>query len=268
MSMLLDAFLRAVKDAVRPVVLAWALLPLALMVLGGAVCWMWIWPWAMPYAQRSIADMAAVQWALAWTGVSVQVAVPVLAALGLLLLAGAGVLLVTMLVVTVAITPRMARLVAEHRFALLERQGKSSWWGGLWCGVWTAAVALLALIVTLPLWWVPPLMLVLPALIGGWLNYRVMTYDVLSVHANAWERQTLVQRRRWTLLLMGVMCGLGSALPAVVWASGWLFAAAFWVLIPVALCLYAWWMALSGLWFAHYCLEALYRLRSQTATSV
>jgi len=47
-----------------------------------------------------------------------------------------------------------------------------------------------------------------------------------------------------------------------VWASGWVFAAAFPVLIPVAIWIYTLVFAFSSLWFAHYCLAALAQLRA------
>ena len=49
------------------------------------------------------------------------------------------------------------------------------------------------------------------------------------------------------------------------WASGWFFAAAFPILIPVAIWIYTLVFAFSALWFAHYCLAALEQLRSARA---
>ena len=39
----------------------------------------------------------------------------------------------------------------------------------------STVVALVALLLSLPLWFVPPLVLMLPPLIWGWLTYRVMS---------------------------------------------------------------------------------------------
>ena len=57
-----------------------------------------------------------------------------------------------------------------------------------------ALLALAALVVTLPLWFIPPLVLVLPPLIWGWLTCRVMAFDVLALHADPTERRALLQR--------------------------------------------------------------------------
>ena len=65
------------------------------------------------------------------------------------------------------------------------------------------------------------------------------------------------------LMLMGVVCGYLGAAPAIVWASGVVFVAAFWILIPVAIWIYALIFAFSSLWFAHFCLAALQRMREE-----
>jgi hypothetical protein len=48
-----------------------------------------------------------------------------------------------------------------------------------------------------------------------------------------------------------------------VWASGALFAAAFVILVPVAIWIYALVFAFSSLWFSHYGLAALQALRAE-----
>ena len=58
--------------------------------------------------------------------------------------------------------------------------------------------------------------------------------------------------------------GAGAA-PSIVWASGALFAAAFVILVPVAIWIYTLVFAFSSLWFAHYCLAALEKLRAEEA---
>jgi hypothetical protein len=119
-----------------------------------------------------------------------------------------------------------------------------------------------ALIVSLPLWLVPPLILVLPPLIWGWLTYRVMSFDVLADHASKAERVALIREHRGWLLGIGILTGYLGAAPSVVWASGTLFAAAFVILAPVAIWIYTLVFAFSSLWFAHYGLAALEKLRA------
>jgi hypothetical protein len=128
-------------------------------------------------------------------------------------------------------------------------------------------LALLALLVSLPLWLVPPLVLVLPPLILGWLSYRVLAFDALAEHASRAERHELLRRHRTVLLLMGVFSGLLSAAPGLLWASGAMFIAMAPLLVPVAVWVYTWVFALAALWFVHYLLAALQALRAETITS-
>jgi len=109
---------------------------------------------------------------------------------------------------------------------------------------------------------VPPLVLILPPLIWGWLTYRVMAFDALAEHADAAERARILEHHRVPLLVIGLVTGYLGAAPAIVWASGVVFAAAFVVLIPVGIWIYTLVFAFSSLWFAHYCLSALALLRN------
>jgi len=61
--------------------------------------------------------------------------------------------------------------------------------------------------------------------------------------------------------------GLMGAAPSLVWASGALFAAAFVVLVPIAVWLYTLVFAFSSLWFAHFALAALAELRGRDLVS-
>jgi hypothetical protein len=89
----------------------------------------------------------------------------------------------------------------------------------------------------------------------------VLCFDVLAAHASRHERLTITRENRLTLLSMGVLTGLMGAAPSLVWASGTLFAAAFVVLVPLAVWLYTMVFAFSSLWFAHFALSALAALR-------
>ncbi len=66
-------------------------------------------------------------------------------------------------------------------------------------------IFMFAWLLTLPLWLIPPLNLIVPLLLWGWLNYRVMLFDALAAHALPEERQRIVQRHRWSLLVIGVL---------------------------------------------------------------
>jgi fatty acid desaturase len=108
--------------------------------------------------------------------------------------------------------------------------------------------------------------MILPALIWGWLTYRVMAYDVLSEHASRAERLELMRRYRFQLLAMGIVTGMMGAAPSLVWASGALFVAAFVVLIPFAVWIYTLVFIFSALWFVHFLLNALDQFRNEPPT--
>ena len=161
--------------------------------------------------------------------------------------------------------PTLVAMVAQRRFAALERKKGASVLVSLAWSLGSTLLAVVALVLSLPLWLIPPLVLVLPPLIWGWLTYRVMAFDALGEHASAAERKVVLQRHRMVLLLMGVVCGYLGAAPAVIWASGVIFAAAFFILIPVGIWIYTMVFTFSALWFTHFCLAALERLRAESA---
>ena len=175
------------------------------------------------------------------------------------------IVVLSLLTVAVLMTPALTLLVAERRFPMLERKRGGSMVRSVMWSLGSTLLALVALVISVPLWLVPPLILVLPPLIWGWLTYRVMAFDALAEHASAEERREIFRRHRGWLLGMGVFCGYLGAAPSLLWASGALFAAAFVILVPVAIWIYTLVFALSSLWFAHYCLAALHVLRAERA---
>ncbi|MDB5881063.1 MAG: putative transrane protein, partial [Ramlibacter sp.] len=173
----------------------------------------------------------------------------------------------SLLLVAVLMGPALTSLVAQRRFPNLERKHGGSLSLSIAWSLGSSLLALLAFVVSLPLWLVPPLILVLPPLIWGWLTYRVMAFDALAEHASVDERREVFRKHRPWLLGIGVLTGYLGAAPSIVWASGALFAAAFVVLIPVAIWIYTLIFAFAGLWFAHYGLAALEKLRADEAAA-
>lgn len=261
--MILDALWRALADCLRAKVIAWSLFPLLLLGLFAALLGFFWWDTAVLAVQGWLERASWLQWLWSWMGTSTAMASAVAAGVLVVLMASPILIMVALAIVAVVMTPTMVELVAQRRFQLLERKrGGGVVSSALWA-LSTTAIALVALVLSAPLWLVPPMIVVLPPLIGGWLTYRVMTFDALAEHASQQERQTIFDMHRYRLILMGVVCGYAGAAPSIVWASGVVFAAAFWVLIPLAIWIYAVVLAFSSLWFAHYALTALYQLRAQ-----
>ena len=189
----------------------------------------------------------------------------VVAPLMVILVVAPVLVVVSLLLVAVLMTPALVSLVAERRFPNLERKKGGSFIVSVAWSLGSTVLALVALVVSVPLWLVPPLVLILPPLIWGWLTYRVMTFDALAEHASKEERQEIFRRHRSSLLGIGILTGYLGAAPSIVWASGVVFAAAFLVLVPLAIWIYTLVFAFSSLWFTHYGLAALQQLRAETA---
>jgi len=268
MRLLLDSFWRSVAYCLHPRVIVLSFLPLGLMVALAAVCGSFYWYAAVAWTRppRDAWPFLASCWG--WVGHFFSGDVTaMLAPLVVVFAATPLIVVVSLLVVAGIMAPALTRLVAERRFASLEEKKGASFIGSVARSIGLTLLALLALVVSMPLWLIPPLVLILPPLIWGWLTYRVMSFDALAEHASPEERDALLRVHRLPLLGIGVLCGYLGAAPSIVWASGLLFAAAFFVLAPLAIWIYTLVFAFSALWFAHYCLDALAQLRAQRAAA-
>ncbi len=268
MPLLLDSFWRAAAYCLRPRVILLSLLPLALMVLLAAGFGYFYWDASLARARELLDAWPLLASFWDWTGKFFSGDVRAVVAPLLLVVAATPLLVVvSLLVVSAFMAPALTRMVAERRFPALVQKKGSTVLGSIARSVGITLLALVALVLSMPLWLVPPLVLILPPLIWGWLTYRVMSFDALADHASAEERETLLREHRLPLLGIGVLCGYLGAAPSIVWASGVVFAAAFVVLAPIAIWIYTLVFAFSALWFSHYCLDALGRLRAQRAAA-
>ncbi len=269
MTLLLDSFWRAVAYCLHPRVIALSFVPLVLMLLAGFGLSYFYWDNALVWAQTLLDGATWLANVWGWLErMGVGGFKVMLAPLLLVVIATPVVVFVVLLMVAAFMTPALSSLVAERRFPQLERKKGASFIGSVLRSLGVTFLALIALVVSMPLWLIPPLILVLPPLIWGWLTYRVMSFDAIADHASADERRELLRRHRGWLLGIGVMTGYLGAAPSIVWASGVLFAAAFLVLIPLAIWIYTLVFAFSSLWFSHYCLEALQQMRAETAATL
>ena len=265
MGLLLDSFWRAAAYCLHPRVIALSVLPLVLMAAAAFVLGYFFWEPALDAVHESLETWPMAATVTGWIETAGGPGVrTVIAPLVVVLLATPLIVVVSLLMVALLMVPAMLGLVTERRFATLEKKRGGSVLGGVALSLGATLVAMLALLLSLPLWLVPPLVLVLPPLIWGWLTCRVMTYDTLADHASAEERRTLVAHHRSYLLGIGVLTGYLGAAPSLLWASGVLFVAMAPILVPVAIWVYTLVFAFSALWFAHYLLAALAELRAQS----
>jgi hypothetical protein len=262
--LLFDSFWRAAAYCLHPRVIVLSLLPLVLMAGLALGLGYFFWESAIDAVRATFESWALLKTMIGWLeGWGLAGLKAVLAPMVVVFLTTPVIVVLSLLLVAAFMTPAMLTLVANRRFPLLERKHGGSFVGSTFGALWATVAALIALVVSIPLWFVPPLVLILPPLIWGWLTYRVMTYDVLAEHASADERRELVRRHRSTLLGMGVMTGYLGAAPSVVWASGAIAIVFAPVLVPVAIWIYTLVFAFSALWFAHFALAALQALRRE-----
>jgi hypothetical protein len=269
MSLFLDSFWRAVAYCLHPRVIALSLLPLVAMIGVAMGLGYFFWDEAVNAVFLWLESTKLFATVGDWlTGLGLRglrnAAAPLIVVFAVTPL----VVLVVLLVVALVMMPAVVRLVARRRFPRLERKEGATVLQGFGWSLVSTLLAAVALVLSIPLWFIPPLILVLPPLIWGWLTYRVMTFDCLADHASGEERRQVFRSHRTWLLLMGVGTGYLGAAPSIVWASGWFFAAAFPVLIPFAIWIYTLVFVFSSLWFAHYCLAALAQLRAAEAAAI
>ena len=266
MRLLLDSFWRAAAYCLRPRVIALSLLPLLVIVVLAAGFGYFYWGASVAWMRQTLDGWPLLAGFWSWIGGLFSSDVPaLLAPLVVVFAATPVIVLVSLVVVAGLMSPALTRLVAERRFPALAQKKGASFAGSVLRSIGLTVLALVAIVASMPLWLIPPLVLVLPPLIWGWLTYRVMSFDALAEHADAEERAAVLRQHRLPLLAIGVLCGYLGAAPSLVWASGLLFAAAFFVLVPLAIWIYTLVFAFSALWFAHYCLDALEQLRRQRA---
>ena len=265
MNLFLDSFWRAVAYCLHPRVILLSLLPLVLMAVLALGLGYFYWYPALDWVSSLLESSTVFNNVWSWLEGIGAGKVKVVAGPLIVIFAVTPVLVVvSLLAVAVMMTPALVFLVARNRFPKLERKrGGSTLLSIVW-SLGSTLLALVALVVSTPLWLVPPLIMILPPLIWGWLTYRVMAFDALADHASKDERREIFRRHRGWLLGIGVITGFLGTAPSIVWASGVLFASMFVILVPVAIWIYTLVFAFSSLWFAHFSLYALQSLRAES----
>jgi hypothetical protein len=264
MNLFLDSFWRAAAYCLRPRVMLLSLLPLLLMVVFTLGLGYFFWDGALDQVRIWLDSFSYINMVWQWlenagAGNLKAVLVPLLVVFAVTPL----IVVASLLVVALLMTPALVNLVERNRFAGLQVKNGAGLAASLLWSLSSTLLAALAMLLSLPLWLVPPLVLLLPPLIWGWLTYRVMAFDALAKHASKEERLILFKRHSSWLLLMGVISGYMGASPSVVWAMGAGFAPAFIILVPLAIWIYTLVFAFASLWFTHYCLAALQALRAE-----
>lgn len=268
MNLLFDSFWRAVAYCMHPRVILMSLLPLVVIAAVVAGLSYFFWVPAFDAVNRALEASALLQSAWMWLDkMGLSSFKTVLPMLVVLAVATPVIVVVCLLAVTLCMMPVIVKLVARRRFPTLAVSGGASLWASLVWSVGSALLALLALVLSIPLWLIPPLVFIVPPLIWGWLTYRVMAFDVLADHASAAERTVLLRQHRWVLLAMGVMTGYLSAAPSLIWSMGMMTLVWAPFLVVLSIWIYMLVFAFSALWFTHYGLAALQAMRAQQSAA-
>jgi hypothetical protein len=262
MSRVFDAFWRASVYCLHPRVILMSLLPVLLAGAGAFALSWFFWEDAVAGVRSGLEASALLAPAMLWLDqISGGAFRPVIGPLVVVALSVPVLLITALLLVASVMMPVIVTLVAQRRFALLDRRRGAGWWRSLLHSLAATALAFGALLATLPLWLFPPLALLLPPLIWGWLTSRVMAFDALADHASNEERQILVADHRWQFLGMGVVAGFLGAAPSLVWVTGAMALPMMPLLVPLFVWAYTLVFAFAALWYAHYGLGALADMR-------
>ncbi len=265
MKQILDAFWRAAAYCLHPRVIALSLVPLLLMAAIAGIFGYFFWESTVASVNAWLLQSDWLTRGIGWLeGMGVGSLKAAIAPLLVILAATPLVVIGSLLFVAFLMTPSMVSLVAERRFDKLERKKGAGMFASVMWSLGAVLIAAIALLASVPLWFIPPLILIIPPLIWGWLTYRVMSFDALALHASSDERRQVMKRHRMQLLGMGVVAGYLGAAPTLLWASGVMFVVFAPIFIVAAIWIYTLVFAFSSLWFAHFCLDALNRLRAES----
>lgn len=259
----LIAFGRAVLTQLHFKMLLLTVLPFVLSVLiWGVLLWLFLQPmidWLHAWFAAS-GGFAVAGDVLGWFGLGAikTVLVPLIAMWVLLPL----MILTALVFVGAMAMPVIARHVGNRQYPELEQRRGGSFWGSIWVSGSSFLVFVVLWLLTLPLSLFPPLTFVIQPLLWGWLTYRVIAYDALADHADEQECRQILRMHRWPLLVIGAITGAMGAAPTLLWLGGALSVILFPVLAAGAIWLYVLVFVFTGLWFEHYCLQALSTYRA------
>jgi len=267
MNDILRSFGRALVSQLHPRMLMLTVVPFVLAtVLWGGLIW-WGWEPIMGTARTLLEGSVFTSWIYAmldWLGL--QSLRSVVAPLFVLTLAIPLVIASMLIFISLFSVPAVVKHL-ERSYPNLQKARGGSIAGSVFQALGNTVVFLLLVLVTMPLWLIPPFFALIPPVLWGWLTYRVMTYDALSEHATAEERRTLMKRHRMPLLLIGVAVGLLGSAPTLLWVWSAVIIFLFPVVLAGTLWLYVLIFIFSALWFGHFCLRALTDLRAERAAA-
>ena len=122
---------------------------------------------------------------------------------------------------------QMVDHVAGRSFAGLQRRRGGGAAGSAWNGLVALCGMIGLFILSLPLWFIPPLWPLIPLGILTWVNQRLLRYDALAEHADAAEMARIFREQRGALVLLGFLLALTAYVPLVGFVAPMVFGLAF-----------------------------------------
>jgi hypothetical protein len=211
-------------------------------VLHPRMLWLMLWPmlvalvvwgtvalftWGGLAVRLAVWLRQALDYALAWSHLDFGMAALVAANVLLFIAFVPLVYLTALFILSVFGMQQMVDYVARRSFPQLERRRGGGIAGSGWNGV-VAFLGMLGLgLLSVPLWLLPPLWPIIPLVILGWGNQRLLRYDALAEHADAAEMARIFRSRRGALYLLGVLLALAAYVPVLGFFAPVLFGLAF-----------------------------------------
>lgn len=234
---ILDALTRAFKSLLHPRMLVLTLWPMLLaLVFWGVVAWIFWDRWAADmngFVVSVGAEDKLAEWGFRWltgwliTALLISLLLPVIYVTALAFAA-------------IFAMPGMLNFVAARDYPELERKRGGSFAGSIWNTLVAIAAFLALWVVTLPLWLLPLGVVIVPTLLGAYLNQRLFRYDALADHASKEEFAQIRERANGRLYTLGGILGFAHYIPVLNFFT------------PIYI----------GLAFIHLCLGELRRVRS------
>ncbi len=211
MSRISRALYFAFVSLLHPKMLALMLLPVAAAFALWMLAAFVFWGQALAWVDAQMHSWDALQWLLDYWPLTLLAAHAAVLGLALLMVP---VILVTVLLLTgIFAMPAMVSHVGARNYAQLEKRRGGNFAGSVWSGIAGMLWFLLLVLVTAPLWLLPPLWPFVSLGLLGYLNQRVLRYDALADHGTAEEIAQIVREDRWALFWLGIVVALAAHVP-------------------------------------------------------
>lgn len=242
-----QAFRRALISQLHPRMLVALFLPFLIAVLGAALLLWFFWTPLTGWLDQEASSWGVFNtvdgWLVAVGLFSLKLwLVPLLAAGLLLPMAG----ILGLGIAAVFVMPLVLQHLEKRDYPGLRRQGQHATVLGTWNAVWVGFLFCVGWVLTMPLWLLPPMALVLPVFWWAFAVNRMLRVDAMIEHASGPERHLLWRRHTRSLWLMAGILAVINLMPL------------FWLVMPV----------FSALVYAHFSLDAIRRLRTETLIDV